>query len=97
MPSTEEKQNKTLEKVASLVRLANDNPKSEESRNAAIQVAQLIKEHHLVLIPESEIERVKQMVGEAQQLAARHSQGKMQDMLLGGIIGAMLSKQLKVF
>ncbi|HBZ69303.1 MAG TPA: hypothetical protein DEP35_06005 [Deltaproteobacteria bacterium] len=97
MAEDQEKLAKELAQVAALVKLANDNPKSEESRTAAIKLAQKIKENRLVMIPESEIERVKTMVGEAKELTERHSQSKMQDMFFGGIIGAMLSKQLKIF
>ena len=88
--------NKVLEKVRKLVLLANDGGEdSEESRTAAVQVTKLMKEHELVLIPKAEIDRVQKLIGDAQALARTQKADATQKMLIGGIAGLLLSKQLK--
>jgi hypothetical protein len=92
MPTTD---TKVLEKVHNLVKLAASGD-TEEARTAAVQATRMMKEHELVLVPRSEIERVEKMVQGAQQLARETRQDGTQKMLIGGIVGMLLGKQLKI-
>lgn len=85
---------KVLEKVHNLVKLAASGD-NEEARTAAVQATRLMKEHELVLVPKSEIDRVQKMIDGAQALAREHKADTSQKMLLAGIAGVLLSKQLK--
>lgn len=94
--SAEVDQAKVLERVAQLVRLAqSDN--EEEARTAAMQATRMMKEHRLVLIPESEIERVKKVVGDAQSLARQHEQTGTRNLAIGAVVGLMLGGKTKLF
>lgn len=86
---------KVLQQVRDLVKLANDDEDSEESRTAAMKATRMMKQHELVLIPKSEIDRVQKMVEGAQQLARQHASERNQDRMMGGIVGLLLAKQLK--
>jgi Protein of unknown function (DUF2786) len=91
MPTTDIK---TLEKVQKLIKLAaSDN--EEEARTAAVQATALMREHELVLVPRAEIERVEKIVEGARQLAVSQKQEGIQKMLIGGLAGLVLAKQLK--
>jgi len=85
---------KVLEKVHNLVKLAASGD-TEEARTAAVQATKLMKEHELVLVPKTEIDRVQKMVEGAQALARQHAAEATQKMLIGGVVGLLLSKQLK--
>lgn len=87
---------KVLEKVASLVRLANGAPDTEEARTAAVQAMQLMKEHELVLVPKSELERVQKVVEGANALARQVKEEGTQKMVLGAMAGLFLGKSLKL-
>jgi hypothetical protein len=91
MPTTD---TKVLEKVHNLVKLAASGD-TEEARTAAVQATRLMKEHELVLVPKTEIDRVEKMVQGAQALARETKQDGTQKMLIGGIVGMLLGKQLK--
>ncbi len=91
MPTTD---TKVLEKVHNLVKLAAGGD-TEEARTAAVQATKMMKEHELVLVPKSEIDRVQKMVEGAQALAREHKTEATQKMLIGGLVGLLLSKQLK--
>lgn len=99
-PTTEERRvtfdQKAQERLASLVKLANDDDESEESRNAAIQVTRMMKDHKLVLVPQEQIDKVKKLVDGAEQLAKTHASQRNQDRIFGGILGILLAKQLKI-
>lgn len=85
---------KVLEKVHNLVKLAASGD-TEEARTAAVQATKLMKEHELVLVPRSELERVQKAINGSQELAKRAKEEATQKMLIGGAIGLFLSKQLK--
>jgi hypothetical protein len=85
---------KVLEKVHNLVKLA-ASAEGEEARTAAVQATKLMKEHELVLIPRSEIERVEKAIEGARALARQQQNEGMQKMLIGGAVGLFLAKQLK--
>lgn len=91
MPTTD---TKVLEKVHNLVKLAASGD-TEEARTAAMQATKLMKEHELVLVPKHEIDRVQRMVEGAQALAREQKSDGQQKMLIGGIVGMLLGKQLK--
>jgi Protein of unknown function (DUF2786) len=79
-----------LEKVGKLVALAqSDN--EEEARTAAMQATRLMKEHKLVVVPLSEIERIQKVVGEANALAKKYEGEGTKKMLLGAMAGYMLA------
>jgi hypothetical protein len=85
---------KVLEKVHNLVKLAADGD-TEESRTAAVAATKLMKEHKLVLIPQSEIDRVQKVIEGHQALARQYQAEATQKMVIGGVVGLLLSKQLK--
>lgn len=78
-----------VEKARALLKLAADDPDSEESRTAASKVVQLMKDNDLVLIPKSEVEKAMKSIGEATAIAKKAEAEKMQNMLLGGALGFM--------
>lgn len=86
---------KVLEKVGKLLKLAQDSD-SEESRSAAMQAVTLMREHELVLVPKSEIDRVGKLIEGANALASRQKGEEMQKLALGAAVGFLLSKQLKL-
>lgn len=92
MATSNKELTKVLDKVGKLVKLAQADDESEESRTAAIQACGLMKEHELVLVPMSEIQRAQSMLAEARELA-RKSEGEVnQKMMIAGIAGMMLGK-----
>jgi hypothetical protein len=84
-----------IEKVRKLVKLAqsedNGEP-TEEARTAAVQAVRLMKEHDLVLLPQDELRRVEQRIEGLQRAMKEKSQ---KDMILGGLLGAVLAKQFR--
>jgi hypothetical protein len=81
-----------LDKVGKLVALAqSDN--EEEARTAAMQATRLMKEHRLVVMPLSELERVQKSIGEATALAAKHQKDATQKMMLGALAGYMFGNK----
>lgn len=85
---------KVLQKVGDLVRLANS-ADEEEARTAAIQATKLMKEHELMLVPRSELERIKTMVSGANALAKQYKDEAQQKMLIGALAGLAAAKVLK--
>jgi len=79
-----------VETVQKLLKLAADDPDSEESRTAAVKVVALMKENDLVLVPRSVIEEGMRKVGEATALAQKAEQEKVQNMLIGAAAGFFL-------
>jgi hypothetical protein len=95
MPTTDSKvDTKMLEKVHNLVRLAASGD-TEEARTAAMQATRLMKEHELVLVPRSEIERVEKAIRGHAELARQQEAQTTQKMMIAGLAGLFLSKQLK--
>jgi hypothetical protein len=92
MPTTD---TKVLEKVHNLVKLAASGD-TEEARTAAVAATKMMKEHELVLVPKSEIDRVQKLIEGAQALAATQKADGTQKMVIGGIVGVLLAKQLKL-
>lgn len=87
---------KLLDTVGKLIRLANDKDEgSEEARTAAMTVTKMVKENDLVIIPRSELERIKTVISGAHALAKRHKDEAQKQMLMAGIAGLMASKVLK--
>lgn len=83
-------QTEVLDRVGKLVALAqSDN--EEEARTAAMTATRLMKEHKLVVIPQSEIDRIKTVIGEANQLAARYQGEANQKMMIGALAGFMFA------
>lgn len=80
-----------LEQMENLVKLAKDDPESEESRNAAMQVVNLMDEHDLVCIPKTDVERAKKVIDGAQGLMKKAKQEKNKAMLMGAIAGYMFA------
>jgi hypothetical protein len=76
-----------VEKARMLLKLAADDPESEESRTAAVKVVLMMKENDLVLVPRDVIEASLRKVGEATALAQKAEQEKIQNMLIGAGIG----------
>jgi hypothetical protein len=94
MPTTVTTDTKVLEKVHNLVKLAASGD-SEEARTAAVQATKLMKEHELVLVPRAEIERVEKMIAGHAALARQQEAQTTQKMMIAGLAGLFLSKQLK--
>ena len=86
---------KMLEKVGNLIKLANGQD-NEEARTAAMQATKLMKEHELVLVPKSEIDRIQKVVEGAQALQQTMQKEKLQNMALGALAGVFLGTQLKL-
>lgn len=85
-------QDAILKRVGDLVKLAqSDN--EEEARNAAMQATRLMKEHQLVLVPQSELERVQKVIGDVRALAAKHEADGQQKLIMGTLLGFVVSKQ----
>lgn len=81
-----------LEKVGNLIRLS-QSPNEEEARTAAMQATRLMAKHKLVLVPLSEIQRVKERIAGAEALAKEQKDAKMQNMLLGAAAGFFAAKK----
>jgi hypothetical protein len=89
MPTTVTTDTKVLEKVHNLVKLA------ASGDTAAVQATKLMKEHELVLVPRAEIERVEKMIAGHAALARQQQEQTTQKMMIAGLAGLFLSKQLK--
>ena len=79
-----------VEKCRKLLKLAVDDPESEESRTAAVAVVQLMKENDLVLVHKDVIESSLKRVGEANELVRKAEAEKIQNMMLGAAAGFFL-------
>ena len=79
-----------VEKAQALLKLAADDPDSEESRTAAVKVIMLMKEHSLVLMPRSELEAMGKVIAGASELATKAEKEKLQNIMLGGALGFFL-------
>ena len=88
-------ESKTLQKAQKLVALANS-AEEEEARTAAVQLARLMKEEELVLVPKSEIDRVNKVIGDATALAKQQQSEGMKKMMVGAVVGALILPKLGV-
>jgi len=80
-----------LKKVGDLIKLSqSDN--EEEARTAAMQATRMMKEHHLVLVPQAELERVQKVVGDVRALAKKYEGESQQKMLMGALLGFVAAK-----
>jgi hypothetical protein len=82
-----------LDKVGKLVTLANSDANEEEARTAGMLALRLMKEHKLVLVPQSEIDRIKKVIGESQALVRKYEGETNQKMILGALAGFLVAKQ----
>lgn len=80
-PTVEELQ-KAAQEVTKLVRLSQQENENE-ARNAAHAATTLMAKHDLVVIPRSELERVKKVISGAQAIAKRAKQEKWINIGLG--------------
>jgi hypothetical protein len=88
-------ESKVLEKAQKLVRLANS-AEEQEARTAAVQLARLMKEEQLVLVPQSEIARIEKVIAGAKDLANTQKGERNKTLALGAIAGVLLGKQFKL-
>ena len=88
-------ENKVLETAQRLVALANSN-EEEEARTAAVQLARLMREEELVLVPMSEIRRIAKVAGDAKALAKTQEGEAVKKMVMGGVLGVLLAKTMKL-
>lgn len=87
--------NEVLDKVGKLVSLAqSDN--EDEARNAALLATRLMKEHKLVLVPQSEIDRIKKVVGDSEALARKYEGEANQKMMIGALAGFLVAGMKKL-
>ena len=87
-----------LKKVASLVKRA-QHPTSdddEEARTAAMTATVLMKEHELVILPRSEIDRINEAIREATKLA-KESKSEANNKLIMGVLAGMTLGKGKLF
>jgi Protein of unknown function (DUF2786) len=82
-----------LDKVGKLVSLANSEGNEEEARTAGMLALRLMKENKLVLVPQSEIDRIKKVIGESQALVKKYEGDANQKMMLGALAGFLFAKQ----
>lgn len=82
----------TCNKVSSLVDLASDQSETEEGRTAAITAVTLMKEADLVVVPRSELERIKVVVKGAADLATKAKAEKRNNLIMGAALGVFASK-----
>lgn len=81
-----------LDRVGKLISLAqSDN--EEEARTAAMQATRMMREHKLVLVPESEIVRITKMVGEAGALAKKYEGEAQKKMIIGALAGYLFANK----
>ncbi len=83
---------KALKKVGDLVRRAQSptGDDDEEARNAAIGALALMKEHELVVVPRSELDRVNEQLRSVNEKIQAVSKEANMKMLIAGIGGLML-------
>lgn len=86
-------QQQVLKRVSDLVRLAQDG-ETEEARTAAMQATRLMREHKLFIVPESEIQRIRTVIGDATALAEQHEREGTQKLLIGAVLGALVGRKL---
>jgi len=80
-----------LKKVGDLIKLSHSD-NEEEARSAAMQATRMMQEHKLVLVPQSELERVQRVIGEVRTLAKKHEGEGQQKMLMGALLGFVAAK-----
>lgn len=79
-----------LEKVRNLIKLSqSDNV--EEARTAAVKATQLMAQHKLVLVPQSELDRVNGVLKDVQKRIDEAKKDGTQKMLIGALVGMTLS------
>lgn len=84
-------QSEVLEKVGKLVALSQSDDENE-ARNAAVTATRLMKEHKLVVVPQSEIDRIQTVIGDARALARKYEGEATQKMMIGALAGFMFGK-----
>jgi hypothetical protein len=83
----------TCTKVSNLVRLAsNESTPPEEARNAALAATQAMASADLVVVPRSELERIKTVVEGASKLAKAAKEEKRNNLIMGAVAGFAASK-----
>lgn len=85
-------QAEVLETVGKLIALSHSD-NGEEARTAAMKATRLMKEHKLVLVPQSEIDRIKKVIGDAQALATKQEGEATQKMMIGALAGFLIGKK----
>jgi hypothetical protein len=83
-------QQKVLERVHQLVSLACKNDSEDEARTAAIQAAQLMVKHDLVVVPRAELEVAQKLINGARQLQTQAKKEKWTNMGIGLVLGQIL-------
>lgn len=95
MSSNSSDQRTVLKRVGALVKRAQSptGEDDEEARTAAMQAALMMREHELVLIPKSEIERIETAIKQAQEVARKSKDEAQQKLIMGALAGIMLGKK----
>lgn len=93
--STTEELKDVVERVQDLCRLAQSDNENE-ARNSALKAVQLMNQHELAFVPRAQLESAMKTVEGAREMVKQAKQEKMQNMLVGGLLGAFLSKQFKL-
>jgi len=84
----------TLQRVSDLIKLANDgDEESEEARTAAVKAARLIKDNKLVLVPQSELERVERQIEGVRNALAKNDSDKTMHMAMAAVAGFFAAKR----
>lgn len=84
--SSTRKPNDVLKKVHDLIKLSqSDN--EDEARTAAMQATRLMAQHQLVLVPQSELDRVNEAVRDMQRKMDEAKDDGTKRMLIGAVLG----------
>ena len=84
-----------LKRVTALIQRAQSptGEDDEEARTSAMQAARMLKDHQLVVVPKSEIERVEQAIRHAHEIAKKSKDEAQQKLIMGVLGGLMLGKK----
>ena len=84
-----------LKRVTALIQRAQSptDEDDEEARSAAMQAARMLKEHQLVVVPKTEIERVEAAIRHAHDIAKKSKDEAQQKLIMGVLGGLMLGKK----
>lgn len=84
--SSNRKPNDVLKKVQDLIKLSqSDN--EDEARTAAMQATRLMAQHQLVLVPQSELDRVNGAIKDMQAQMQSAKDESTKRMLIGAVLG----------
>lgn len=84
--SSNRKPNDVLKKVQDLIKLSqSDN--EDEARTAAMQATRLMAQHQLVLVPQSELDRVNSAVRDLQEKVTKAKDDHTKQLLIGAALG----------